>query len=289
MIVEIDPHAGFCIGVRKAIQLAEQSAQHQPVYCLGQLMHNRQEMERLEKMGVRVISHEQLKTLKDARVIIRTHGEPPETYRLAEKNRIEIIDATCPIVSHLQMRIRQGAEGMEMRGGRLVILGKKDHPEVIGLLGNAGERAVVISSPGEVKTLDFSGPMILFAQTTLSPKLFSDILNAINKEIEDRPENAAVELITNDTICRHVTGREKHLEAFARKHEAILFVGDPASSNGQTLFSLVKKINPSSWFIRTEADIDLQWLKGKSSVGITGSNSTPIWQLERVFERIGKS
>ena len=280
--MEIDPHAGFCHGVKKAIEKAsDEAGYNSPLYCLGSLVHNRMEMQRLEKMGIQIIDHEQFKKLKNARVLIRTHGEPPETYRIAKENNLEIIDLTCPVVARLQNRVSLARVQMEQSNGQVVILGRKEHPEVIGLQGNADNKAIIVSDVSEIQNIDFSKPVIILAQTTFAPEKFSEIKVAVEEKLKDH--NKSKDIIMVDTICRHVTGREKHLVEFAGRHDLLIFVGDPKSSNGRILFELAQSINSKSYFITGAKDIDPAWLTGMKSVGITGSNSTPFWQLQEVL------
>lgn len=269
--IEIDQHSGFCFGVVYAIEMAEDHLkEHGSLYCLGDIVHNDKEVERLQAMGLEIIDHERLKELKDATVLIRAHGEPPSTYRLAMENNIELIDASCPVVLKLQNRVRHAYDGDR----QIVILGKKGHAEVNGLVGQTQQNAIVVTTEEEAEQLQIDGPVSLFSQTTKSTKLLYNIKEKMAGQFED--------FQFNDTICRQVSNREPELRKFADKHDVIVFVSGKKSSNGRALHGACKAVNEESYFISGIEEMDLSWLEGKQSVGICGATSTPMWLMEEV-------
>ncbi|MDP5169787.1 MAG: 4-hydroxy-3-methylbut-2-enyl diphosphate reductase [Bacteroidia bacterium] len=269
--VEIDQHSGFCFGVVYAIEMAEDFLrEHGSLYCLGDIVHNDKEVERLEAMGLKIITHEDMAALRDATVLIRAHGEPPSTYLLAMENNLELIDASCPVVLKLQNRVRQAYS----KESTIVILGKKGHAEVNGLVGQTSGKAIVISSVEEVDSLDIDGPVSLFSQTTKGTKLLY--------EVRKRMEEKFGEVHFNDTICRQVSNREPELELFSAKHDLIIFVSGKKSSNGKALFATCHNINPNSYFISGPEELDPTWFEGRQSAGICGATSTPMWLMEEV-------
>ena len=275
--VEIDSNSGFCFGVVYAIEMAEDHLkEHGQLYCLGDIVHNDKEVERLQELGLKIISHDELKELKDATVLIRAHGEPPETYLTALENNLELIDASCPVVLKLQNRIRNAYD----EDRQIVILGKKGHAEVNGLVGQTQQEAIVISSEEEAEKLEIDKPVSLFSQTTKGTKLLYSIREKMSDKFED--------FKFNDTICRQVSNREPELQKFSDKHEVIIFVSGKKSSNGKALYQTCKAINPESYFISGLEELDLNWIKGKKSVGICGATSTPMWLMEEVADFINK-
>ena len=284
MKVTIDPHSGFCFGVVYAIEKAEEELDVSgKLYCLGDIVHNRKEVERLHAKGLEVIDHERLKTLHDCKVLIRAHGEPPETYEIALKNNIELIDASCPVVLKLQHRVRTSFDNAE-DDGQLVIYGEPGHAEVQGLIGQTLGKAILVKNEEDLSKIDFSKPVYLFSQTTKSTVGFQEI----RKKIEDRAYKSMEKevtdefLVTNDTICRQVSNREPQLRKFVSNHDVILFVSGKKSSNGKALFEVCKSANPQTYFIEDENDIDKNWFKNASSIGICGATSTPLWLMEKV-------
>lgn len=275
--VEIDKHSGFCFGVVYAIEMAEDHLrQHGSLYCLGDIVHNDEEVGRLEAMGLKVIDHEMLKGLHDTTVLIRAHGEPPETYRIALENNIELIDASCPVVLKLQNRVRNAWD----EDRQIVILGKKGHAEVNGLLGQTQNEAIVVSSVEEATALKPERPIALFSQTTKPTKLLY--------EIRDRFEADGVDFEFNDTICRQVSNREPQLTEFAARHDVILFVSGKKSSNGKALFESCIGANPRSHFISSRSELDAAWFHNSRTVGICGATSTPLWLMEDVALAVGE-
>ena len=272
--VEIDNGSGFCFGVTTAIKKAEEElAEGKPMYCLGDIVHNGMEVERLTAMGLITINHEQLKDLHDVKVLLRAHGEPPETYELARRNNIEIIDATCPVVLQLQKRIKK--QFLNNPDAQIVIFGKNGHAEVLGLVGQTKSEAIVIEHFDEVTRLNFSKDIYLYSQTTKSLDEFHRIIEYIQAHIQ----KGAI-FKSFDTICRQVTNRMPNIARFAAQHDVILFVSGRKSSNGKVLYNECKKINPNSYHIEGAKEIDMNWFKDVQTVGICGATSTPKWLME---------
>lgn len=289
MRVDIDPSAGFCWGVVRTIDAAEQALRQNPnLSSLGDIIHNPVEIERMEQRGLRTIDHESLKTLPaGSRVLIRAHGEPPETFRIARDRGIEIFDATCPVVTKLQERTRRFFD----QGYQIVIFGKKDHAEVIGLRGVTHDRCIVVKTVEEALAhVDMSQKTVLFSQTTMDKPTFYRIKEVLEAKIQelvvDSMEQLAVEFHAKDTICGQVSGREKKLTLFAQQHEIVIFVAGKKSSNGKVLFDIARAANPRTHFIEDESELDPRWFDGAQSVGISGATSTPQWLMERVRHSI---
>lgn len=280
MTVEIDNGSGFCFGVTTAIQKAEEElAKGNTLYCLGDIVHNGMECERLRQMGLITINHDEMRNLRNVKVLLRAHGEPPETYALARRNHIEIIDATCPVVLQLQKRIKkQHIANCEepIANSQVVIFGKNGHAEVLGLVGQTGGKAIVIEQFEDVKQLDFSRDIYLYSQTTKSLDEFHRIIEYIQQHIS--PD---VTFKSFDTICRQVANRMPNISSFATKHDLILFVCGRKSSNGKVLFNECLRVNPNSHLIEGPAEIDPSWLEGIETVGICGATSTPKWLMEQ--------
>ena len=286
MIIEIDNGSGFCFGVTTAIHKAEEELDKTGhLFCLGDIVHNSNEVERLKHTGLETITHEQLKELKDVKVLLRAHGEPPETYEIARRNNIEIIDATCPVVLQLQRRIRKSyTESKDEALPQIVIYGKRGHAEVNGLVGQTEGSAIVIESLAEIDKIDFNRDIYLYSQTTKSLQGFKTIVEEIKHRI-----GPDVEFFSFDTICRSVANRIPQIRAFAARHELVLFVCGKKSSNGRNLFNECVDANPNSHLISNENDIDPRWLDGITSVGICGATSTPSWLMTQVKEFLVKS
>ncbi len=273
--VEIDKGSGFCFGVTTAIEKAEEElAAGKTLYCLGDIVHNGMECERLRDMGLITINHDELNRLHDVKVLLRAHGEPPETYDTARKNNIEIIDATCPVVLQLQRRIKRQFDSN--KDAQTVIFGKNGHAEVLGLVGQTQSKAIVIENFEDVKQLDFNRDIYLYSQTTKSLDEFHRIIDYIQTHIKN-----GAEFKSFDTICRQVANRMPNISAFAARHDIIIFVSGRKSSNGKVLFNECKSINPNSYQIESADEIDMNWFKGASTVGICGATSTPKWLMER--------
>ena len=286
MIIEIDNGSGFCFGVTTAIKKAEEElAQGETLYCLGDIVHNGMECERLREMGLITINHDQMRELHNAKVLLRAHGEPPETYELARKNNIEIIDATCPVVLKLQKRIKEQYETSpnlpEGEEAQIVIFGKKGHAEVLGLVGQTHSSAIVIESSDEVTKLDFTRAIYLYSQTTKSLDEFRRIIDYIQTHISP---NATFKSF--DTICRSVANRMPNISQFATKHDLVLFVCGRKSSNGKVLYNECLRVNPNTHLIEDPQEIEPEWLKGIESVGICGATSTPRWLMEQCRDAI---
>ncbi len=282
MNIEIDPKAGFCFGVTRVVGKAEEIIQlHGQLYCLGEIVHNQKEIERLEKIGLKTITYSEYLKLSNCRVLIRAHGEPPETYEHARKNNIELIDGTCPIVLRLQGKIKQDFGANSDSGAQIVIFGKKDHAEVRGLAGQTNYQTVIVESPDDINKIDFSRPVHLYAQTTMSPDKYNDLQQVILQKAK-ADENGRHFVRCNNTICGQVSGRIPQLKEFCAHHDVILFVSYKQSSNGKLLFAQCKTVNPNSYFIAEKEDIQPGWFSGIESVGITGATSTPRWLLEDI-------
>lgn len=286
MIIEIDNGSGFCFGVTTAISKAEEELNKTGhLYCLGDIVHNSNEVERLKQKGLETITHDQLRQLKNVKVLLRAHGEPPETYEIAKQNNIEIIDATCPVVLQLQRRINKSyneRDGDERP--QIVIYGKRGHAEVNGLVGQTQGNALVIENLDEIDKIDFTRDIYLYSQTTKSLQEFKTLVEEIEKRI-----NGNVVFKSYDTICRSVANRIPQIRQFASRHELILFVCGSKSSNGKILFAECHDANPNSHMISNENEIDPSWLEGKHSIGICGATSTPRWLMNQVKNFVEKN
>ena len=297
MVIEIDNGSGFCFGVTTAIHKAEEElAKGGTLYCLGDIVHNGMECDRLREMGLITIDHDEMARLHNVKVLLRAHGEPPSTYELARRNNIEIIDATCPVVLKLQQRIRQQYETSpnpdkeekqntstedKTRGGSIVIFGKKGHAEVLGLVGQTAGNAIVIERYEDAATLDFSHDIYLYSQTTKSLDEFHHIIDYIQSHI-----SPTATFRSFDTICRSVANRMPNISQFAARHDLILFVCGRKSSNGKVLFNECQRVNPNSHLIEGPEEIDRSWLEGIETVGICGATSTPKWLMEQCRDAI---
>ena len=280
MQIEIDSGSGFCFGVTTAIRKAEEElSAGKTLYCLGDIVHNGMECERLRRMGLITINHDELSRLHDVKVLLRAHGEPPETYETARRNNIEIIDATCPVVLQLQRRIKQKFDSNP--DAQIVIFGKPGHAEVLGLVGQTSGRAIVVANLDDVKRLDFTRDIFLYSQTTKSLEEFHLIIAYISEHIS--PEATFKSF---DTICRQVANRMPNISAFAMKHDLILFVCGRKSSNGRVLFNECKSVNPNSHLIEGPEEIDPSWTDGVQTIGICGATSTPKWLMEKCRDRL---
>lgn len=282
MKIEIDKYSGFCFGVVNAIKIAEEYlVKEKKVFSLGDIVHNEAEIKRLADKGMQTITKKEYLKLKNCTVLIRAHGEPPDTYEYANKNNIRLIEATCPVVLKLQERIKSSYEKIKDQNGQLVIFGTKGHAEVIGLCGQTDNNAIIISGKDDLDKIDFSKPIIFYSQTTKSIDEFS----VLAKEIKDKAENN-VSVQIKDTICRQVSNRAPQLKKFVKKHDLILFISSKKSSNGKYLFQICKNENPNSQFISGFSDIKKKWFNNIDSVGICGATSTPQWLMEKVKEWI---
>lgn len=278
--IEIDDGSGFCFGVTTAIRKAEEElAAGRTLYCLGDIVHNGMECERLRSMGLITINHDELKALHDVKVLLRAHGEPPETYEVARRNNIEIIDATCPVVLQLQRRIKREYDSNP--DAQIVIFGKPGHAEVLGLVGQTNSKAIVIAGIDDAKALDFNRDIYLYSQTTKSLDEFHRIIDYIQEHIS--PEAT---FRSFDTICRQVANRMPNISSFAKRHDLILFVCGRKSSNGKVLFNECRSVNPNSHLIEGPDEIKREWIEGIDTIGICGATSTPKWLMERCRDRI---
>ncbi len=287
MKIEIDEKSGYCFGVEFAIQMAEdEMSEGEELYCLGDIVHNSMEVKRLHKKGLRIISHKDLKDLRNCKVLIRAHGEPPETYQIAIENNIELIDASCPVVLKLQNRVKLAYDMAVRNNGQLVIYGKHGHAEVTGLTGQTHNKAIVVMHEEDLDKIDFSRPITLFSQTTKSTKGFYTLKSIIEERVVKEGTIPLTEFNAHDSICRQVSNREPNMEKFALKHDVILFVAGKKSSNGKALYNVCLTHNPRSYFIESEKDLDLSLLQPGDSVGICGATSTPNWLMEQVADFI---
>ncbi len=275
--VNIDQNSGFCFGVVYAIEMAEEILEEdKSLYCLGDIVHNDEEVRRLQNKGLKIISHGDLLKIQNAKVLIRAHGEPPSTYALALKNNLTLIDASCPVVLKLQNRIKNSYDKDE----NIYIYGKHGHAEVIGLLGQTSNNAVVFQSLDELDINTLPKKITLYSQTTKSTDSFYDIKAKLIA--------AGIELNANDTICRQVSNRDKELRTFANRFDAIIFVSGTKSSNGKVLYNICKENNPNSFFISNQNELNLEWFKKGDSIGICGATSTPMWLMEDIKKEIQK-
>ena len=281
-IVEIDKDSGFCFGVVNAINSAEKELlQDKDLYCLGDIVHNSQEVARLQEKGLNTINHEDLKKMRDRKVLLRAHGEPPSTYLIAQQNNIQIIDATCPVVLQLQKKIQRQYRNSDMSRSQIVIFGKIGHAEVNGLVGQTEGKAIVIEKKADIEHLDFAKGIYLFSQTTMSLNDFREIVEEIQARLSP---TASFQYF--DTICRQVANRMPNIRGFASRHDVVLFVAGKKSSNGKVLLNEAKKANSNTYLISGPDEIDMNWLTNVHSVGVCGATSTPKWLMEEVAERI---
>jgi 4-hydroxy-3-methylbut-2-enyl diphosphate reductase len=275
MQVTIDQNSGFCFGVLYAIQMAEDELEENgQLYCLGDIVHNNKEIERLTEKGLKIINYEELKQLKNTTVLIRAHGEPPETYKIAIENNLTLIDASCPVVLKLQHRVKTAFD----LGTQILIYGEPGHAEVNGLLGQTKNQAIVIKNIQDLDKIDFSRPVTLFSQTTKSTKEFYEIAEEIKKR--------QAEFKANDTICRQVSNRDVQLREFAQKFDVIIFVSGKKSSNGKVLHKVCESVNPRSYFISEVEELRPEWFENCQTVGVCGATSTPMWLMEEVADSI---
>ena len=288
MQVTIDKYSGFCFGVVYAIQMAEEVLKQEgSLYCLGDIVHNNKEVERLNSLGLKIINHADLENLCDCKVLIRAHGEPPSTYKLAMKNNIQLLDASCPVVLKLQHQIKEGHEELKDIDGQVIIFGKEGHAEVTGLVGQTDGEAIIITTVDDLEKIDFSKSISIYSQTTKSPQAFKDITLEIEKRVK-LSSNSEVKYIVNDTLCRQVSGREPQLKQFSIENDVIIFVSGKKSSNGKMLYKSCKSENPNSHFISDVDELNSDWFKHSETVGICGATSTPRWLMENVQKQIEK-
>ena len=281
MKVEIDEQSGFCFGVVRAISEAERALADGAVASLGDIVHNRVEVQRLEALGLKTISHADIPSIAGKRMLIRAHGEPPKTYALAKEAEVEIIDATCPVVAALQRKVKAAYEQMSAVNGTVVILGKRGHAEVVGLTGQIDEKAMVVESEDDLAQIDFSKPIFFLSQTTQSIEKFHHLAQIMRERMCEGATFTA-----DDTICRRVSSREEHLRVFASQHDVVIFVCGRKSSNGKVLFNVCREANEHSFNIEEPSELLQEWFEGAESVGVCGATSTPKWLMEQVAEAI---
>lgn len=288
MEVTIDSNSGYCFGVEFAIQMAEDEMQDgTKLYCLGDIVHNDMEVNRLHQKGLRIINRDDLASLSDCKVLIRAHGEPPETYQTALKNNIELIDASCPVVLKLQNRVKNAFDAMDQVDGQIVIYGQPGHAEVIGLSGQTQGEAIIVMKDQDLEKIDYTRPVTLFSQTTKSTKGFYRIKSIIEERMRETQQGLkTVEFNANDSICRQVSNREPQLQRFSREQDVVVFVSSKKSSNGKALYGVCKTENDRSYFIANEEELDPDWFEGASKVGVCGATSTPMWLMEKVADGI---
>lgn len=282
MRVTIDDNSGFCFGVVRAISEAEAALERLGEVCsLGDIVHNRIEVQRLETLGLRTVSYDDIPTLGSATLLIRAHGEPPRTYKLAEALGVKLIDATCPVVARLQRRVRDAYNRMQCEGGSVVLLGKRGHAEVVGLTGQVEDDVTVVENFSDLDTIDYSRPIYFLSQTTQSIELF----NELGCEIKRRAANPDAVTI-DDTICRRVAGREQSLSEFSRGVDVVIFVSGRKSSNGRVLCDVCRRANERCYMVEEPSELQPEWFEGVESVGICGATSTPRWLMEQVASAV---
>lgn len=284
MRIEIDDKSGFCFGVVRAITQAEEAlSEGGTVYSLGDIVHNRIEVQRLEQLGLRTVTHAEMSGIAGSRLLIRAHGEPPSTYARARELGIRVIDATCPVVARLQRRVIQAHEAMKTVGGQVVILGKRGHAEVVGLTGQVEEPTIVIEGPDDLRLIDFERPIHFLSQTTQSIALFEELGAEMKRRAKD-PDAVRID----DTICRQVANREQYLTDFARRFDVVIFVCGRKSSNGKVLSEVCRNANACTHVVEEPAELDPSWFEGRQSVGICGATSTPKWLMQQVARKVAE-
>ena len=289
MNVTIDQKSGFCFGVVYAIEMAEEILKKDhKLYCLGDIVHNNKEVDRLNNLGLEIINHDQLESLNNCKVLIRAHGEPPSTYEIALKNDIELLDASCPVVLKLQHQIKEGYEQIKNINGQVIIFGKEGHAEVTGLVGQTDGKAIIVTTEEDLKKVDFAKPIYIYSQTTKSPAAFQNIINNIKDRLSSDGKSDELKFVVHDTLCRQVSGREPQLKQFSVDNDVIVFVSGTKSSNGKMLYASCREENKQSYFISDVKEIKEEWFEDVSSVGICGATSTPRWLMEEVAEFIKK-
>ena len=282
-MIIVDNKSGFCFGVSRAVKMAEkQLDMNESLTSLGDIVHNNEEVLRLEKKGLRTISHDDMQTLTNEKVLLRAHGEPPSTYKILESKGISIIDATCPVVLKLQHSVRSAWQKLKERNGQIIIYGKKGHPEVIGLIGQTNGEALVISGAEDLKDLDTDRPVEIFSQTTMSNQGLIEIEQILSKNFDNK------NFMVHRTICDQVEKRAPHLKNFAKQFEIIIFVGGEKSSNGKMLFDVCKQVNPFTYYAHSDSAVEKEWFNNNpKSVGVCGATSTPQWLMEKVAKKVG--
>lgn len=289
MEIIIDKNSGYCFGVEYAIQMAEDAMEtNDTLFCLGDIVHNQMEVERLHEKGLRIIDRNDLANLSNCQVLIRAHGEPPETYKIALENNIELIDASCPVVLKLQNRVKHAFDKITKQDGQIVIYGQPGHAEVTGLNGQTQNQAIIVTTEEDLSKIDFSRPIEFFSQTTKSTKGFYRMKELIEQKMKEaqNSEDSKIGLEVNDSICRQVSNREPQLRKFATTVDVIIFVSGKKSSNGKALYSVCKEVNEKSYFIENQEELQPEWFENVEKVGICGATSTPLWLMQQVSESI---
>ncbi|HUX55301.1 MAG TPA: 4-hydroxy-3-methylbut-2-enyl diphosphate reductase [Williamwhitmania sp.] len=288
MVVDIDSGSGFCFGVVKAIEKAESLlSSDDRLFCLGEIVHNGEEVHRLLEKGLITVNHNEIGKLAGKKLLLRAHGEPPSTYKQAKVAGVELVDATCPIVLKLQQRVADAYVEMKNVGGHVVIYGKRGHPEVLGLAGNAGNEAIIIGGVNDVVHLDFSHPMVLFSQTTMDAEEYQILAEAIRSRLVEVGGDKLLLKVVN-SVCGSVSNRRPQLKVFAQAHDVVIFVAGQNSSNGKVLFEVCKAVNAKTIFVESPSEIHPEFFANVSSVGVCGATSTPLWLMEQVAEAIRK-
>jgi 4-hydroxy-3-methylbut-2-enyl diphosphate reductase len=285
MQITIDDKSGFCFGVVNAIRISEEELSQNNIACLGDIVHNSREVDRLKDQGLRIINHDELPEWSGKKVLIRAHGEPPSTYQAAKQLNVEIVDATCPIVLKLQERIRKSYHEMNDLNGQVVIYGKEGHAEVVALMGQTKGRAILITGVKDIDKIDFSKPVRLYSQTTKDPAKYAEIGELILTRMRNA-KSVNTDFKQFNTICGQMAGRAPNLQLFAKEHQVIVFVGGDKSSNAVALFSVCKTANSTSYFVSDASGLKEEWFEGIDDVGISGATSTPTWLMEEVAEAI---
>jgi 4-hydroxy-3-methylbut-2-enyl diphosphate reductase len=281
MIIETDKNSGFCFGVVYAIQKAEEYLKNNnKLFCLGDIVHNDEEVKRLTNKGLQVIDFKKYKSLKNTNILIRAHGEPPETYKIAKQNNLNIIDASCPIVLRLQLQIRKTYLDLKKQNGQIIIYGKKNHAEVIGLAGQTNNEAIIVSDIADIEQIDFTRPVAIFSQTTKSASHYHKIVEAIR----ERMQNSS--FFFQDSVCKQVANRDKEIRNFCKNKDIIIFISGKKSSNGKMLYEVCKSVNKNTKFVSEIAEIKNEWFNNVETVGISGATSTPAWLMDKVKEHI---
>ncbi|HEX2937286.1 MAG TPA: 4-hydroxy-3-methylbut-2-enyl diphosphate reductase [Bacteroidales bacterium] len=287
MEIEIDSNSGFCFGVQRAVDMAEKSlAEGKPVYCLGEIVHNHEEVKRLEAKGLKTITHEDLPRITGSKVLIRAHGEPPSTFNSLGNNALD--NGTCPIVAGIQKKVKAAWEETKKSGGTVVIFGKKGHAEVIGLAGQTNGEAAVVASISDLDNIDFSNPIVLFAQTTMGVDRYKEIANEIRSRMAAFFSTEAIPLTIHNSICGHVSNRGEKLKSFVYKHDTIIFVAGLNSSNGKVLYEVCRQANSNTHWVPDVQSLEKEWFTDSKSVGICGATSTPPWLMQEVADQIKK-
>jgi 4-hydroxy-3-methylbut-2-enyl diphosphate reductase len=282
MKIEIESSAGFCFGVVNAIQLAQNELDKgTDLYCLGDLVHNEPEIQRLENLGITFVEEKDIATLSGKKLLFRAHGEPPQTYLKVQKAGVKLIDATCPIVLKLQAKIASYYEEAKLNGGQIVIFGDHHHPEALGLKGQTADQAIIIRNLEEIEKIDFTRPVYLFSQTTKSSELYQEIISTVEEKMKK-----GVYFYYKHSVCGQVANRAPKLRKFVRKFDVIIFVSGRKSSNGKYLYNEVARIHPNTYKITSPAELQEKWFDGVKSVGISGATSTPQWLLQEVMNKI---